>query len=363
MNNVKIKALTAIHIGSGETLMYGNDFVEGSDDGGEVLSIIDPQKVLNIIGEKNIDKWVASIDSFEPTNLFLKKIAPNVSYEDYSKRVIALYCPVRQGDTLKELIHDGQGRPYIPGSSIKGAIRTAILSTLVDNNSEYLIANDRNISARKIEKRIFGNDPNSDFLRFLQVGDAIFGSNYEIAIKMVNINERERNGFWDKSKPQIIEAICAEDESTFKLSIKQDQYNLASRYVHSLPECLKDESTLFNIINTNSIDLINKEIDYWEKREEKDKSDAISKYLEQLQSIRESCNSCVQDKECILRIGHGSGWRFITGDWSRTFSCFKNKIVPASRPKNERYVQFDFPKSRRVNTDCELLGFVKLTLN
>ena len=74
---------------------------------------------------------------------------------------------------------------------------------------------------------MFGDNPNRDIFRFLQVGDAYFGKNYEVAIRMVNINERERQGFWDQSKSQLIEAICPEDSAVFQMKINLTGYNLS----------------------------------------------------------------------------------------------------------------------------------------
>ena len=76
----------------------------------------------------------------------------------------------------------------------------------------------------------------------------------------------------------------------------------------------------------------------------------------------EQTQSCEAEKECVLRIGHGSGWRFITGAWTENLDYFYSVVVPVSRPKNFKYEQFDFPKTRRVDDECELLGFVKLSI-
>ena len=43
-------------------------------------------------------------------------------------------------------------------------------------------------------------------------------------------------------------------------------------------------------------------------------------------------------------------------------TLFENIVVPVSRPNNQNYREYDFPKTRRVDDDCELLGFVKLSL-
>lgn len=42
----------------------------------------------------------------------------------------------RPAQQIKEFIRDGFDRPYIPGSSIKGAIRTAVLSSIAQAMNE-----------------------------------------------------------------------------------------------------------------------------------------------------------------------------------------------------------------------------------
>ena len=41
---------------------------------------------------------------------------------------------------------------------------------------------------------------------------------------------------------------------------------------------------------------------------------------------------------------------------------FDTDIVSASRPQNAKYSEYMFPKSRRLGSDGELVGFVKLSL-
>ena len=365
MSEIKIETLTAVHIGSGESLQYGADFVPTKIDGEYYLSVVDPKKVLNLIGEENISQWVAAIEKKDATSSVVKRFAPTAKVKDYSKRIIFEWSEAKESDTLKEHIHDGRGVPYIPGSSIKGAIRTAILATMandahgLDNN---ILDYRHNVCAKQVESRFFGSTPNEDVFRFLQVGDAYFGKNYEVAIKMVNINERERQSFWDKSKPQLIEAIGPEDETVFQMKLNQEGYEFSKNSVKQCPVCMSSMSKLFETINNHSKQLLESEKDYWQERETKDDSDKVCTYIEKISDILQVVDKCKQGQECVLRIGHGSGWRFITGAWAEKLDNFNSVVIPASRPKNYKYEQYDFPKTRRVDDECELLGFVKLSI-
>ena len=128
MSRIKIETLTSVHIGSGENLQYGSDFVKGQNANGKIFGLIDAQKIMSLIGEEHISNWVAAIERKESSEEIVKQFAPNSYIEDYSKRVILDWSDgARTSDTLKEFIHDGMGKPYIPGSSIKGAIIIIII--------------------------------------------------------------------------------------------------------------------------------------------------------------------------------------------------------------------------------------------
>lgn len=366
MSTIKIETLTAVHIGSGETLQYGSDFVKGIDGEDNILGIIDPQKVMMLIGEQNIDKWVTAIEKKETTNTVVEIYAPKARINDYSSRIILNYCSnITNRDTLKEHIHDGNGTAYIPGSSIKGAIRTAVLSSIMSNEDKQkyeseIISSVGGVSANKVEGKLFGKTPNEDVFRFLHVGDAFFGRKYEIAFRMVNINERNKMGFWDISKPQLIEALSPDDEATFQIKLDLAKYNIAKGKVSILPESMKTISALFHTINEHTKSLIENEIEYWQQRVKNDESGCVDLYLKKMKEIKTEAEQCKGEKSCVLRIGHGSGWRFITGAWTEKFDNFYSAVVPKARPKHQQYKEFEFPKTRRVDEDCDLLGFVKL---
>ena len=368
---VKIETLTSVHIGSGEVLQIGSDFVKGKMGDDYVLAVVSPEKVLNLIGEEHLQDWVVAIERKESTGNVVKRFAPNAKVEDYAKRIVLEWSEAHERDTLKEHIHNGQGKPYIPGSSIKGAIRTAMLASLAENvnGAERKIDASANgkkkANANKVEKELFGSDPNNDVFRFLQVGDAYFGDCYTVSARMVNVNERTSRGFWDVSKPQLIEALCPEDETEFEMKLNIEGYNKSKERcstIGDLPMIMSSYENLFETINEHTISLLDFEIDYWRERSDMDDSDKVESYLEKIESIKKKVLKCCKGKECVLRIGHGSGWNFITGGWARDLDNFESLVVPVSRPNNQNYREYDFPKTRRVDHDCELLGFVKLSL-
>ena len=333
---MKLETLTSLHIGSGNMLQKDSDFVFGKDaEDFSVVGVIDPRKVLALVGEENIDAWTVAIENGRSTNDIVKQYAPNATIADYSLHTIDSYLS-RTPQQIKEFIRDGLDRPYIPGSSIKGAIRTAVLA----------------------------KDPNHDVFRYLLVGDA-FATGYRTAVyNMVNINERTERGFWDTSKQMATEVLLCGTEVDFSLVLKQPE--LRPTDMPAMPKALSSVNALLNVINNHTRTLLADEIDIWEsKNVDSQSEEKVNSYIEQLKDLLNAANECQGKHSAVMRIGHGSGWRFITGAWTERLSDNDfEAIVNKARPGNmKRYAYYDFPKSRRLEEDeCEPLGFVKLTL-
>lgn len=379
MNKVKIQTLTPIHIGSGNFLRNNSDFVQYHDGEDSYIYVIDPKKILNLIGVEHLDDWVRQIERNEDTKEFVKRMGHNATPDKYAVRTLMNYAQVHPNDTLKECMHDGMGRAYIPGSSIKGAIRTAVLATLAHSmeNIEAIVSEKNfktgkiNVGAKKVEAKIFGGDPNSDIFRFIKIGDAYFEEGCELSSRVINLNIRERSDLTDSSKPQIVEAIAPEYESTIQMKVDTSYYNWAKTHwpysagkakpLGELPVRMENVHSLFELINNHTKKLVNDEILYWQEMQN-GKYEGTEDYLNNIRYILQEINACQLGKECVLRIGHASGWRFITGAWTEQLDNFKTDIVPASRRGNDKYRQYDFPKSRRLDEDGDIFGFVKLSL-
>ncbi len=377
MSRIKIETLTPVHIGSGN-FISNSELVEFQNDDDSYVGIVSPEKILKLVGEYNINNWVTYIENDKSIKEFFKQYAPNATPKDYIKRSVLNFG---SGTTLKECLHDGSGKPYIPGSSIKGAVRTAVLASMVDVTKELEKQidktnpkkTDRNgnpikkASATSVENSLFAlskdKAPNSDFFRFIKIGDAYFEKDCEIALKEINLNIRiSHDDLTDKSKAQLVEFIAQEETSVFELKIEKKISDWSARQessvrVKSVPDEIANINMLFYLINCHTKSLLDSEIDYWSNVDKIGADD----YISALEQIHEKID--LSDKKtCILRIGHGSGWRFMTGAWTEKLNNFSDLVIPCSRPKNdEKYQEYDFPKSRRIDEDSDVFGFVKLT--
>lgn len=359
MSNIRIETLWPVHIGNGMFLLQGNDFIFTKKKSGEsVIDVLSEEKLGRIVGTSptTISQWVEEINKNNADD-FIKSRLKGHSSQEYAKRRIYNYASIPKWQTtLKECIHDGQGRPFIPGSSIKGAIRTAVMAKIArerilnDLDGSDLIEDKEKILS-SMEKRILGETISQNVFRYLSTGDIYFNPGVEIAVTQINLNIREQDSLLDYKKQQIVEVISANQCSNFRINAK-----------HEFFECLKIKGMngLFQLINEHTKRLVKEDIHFWTQGEGGD-YEGQDDYLENLRWILEDISDCGPN-ECVLRLGQGVGWRFITGAWTEHIDCFDELVVPKSRPKNYNYSQYPFPKSRRISKDSEIFGFVKLTI-
>ena len=178
----------------------------------------------------------------------------------------------------------------------------------------------------------------------------------------LNITHRSHLVPQSDIKPQFLEAIGMDAVSDFTLKLDADYYNWVKRVrpdaVGNMPDAMKELSALFQWVNAHTLLIVNREIDFWSSQTKT----GAEEYVEQMNDMRNRIMTLQTEgnHSCILRLGHAIGWDFITGGWTRPTSCFES-IVDVARPKNERYQEYDFPKSRRLDSDGEMIGFVKLS--
>jgi len=164
-----LQTLTPVHIGAGEELRLGFDFVIHNGrtwrlDVDAVLAAKWRQMGLDQSGSQRypLPGELLSPQDFNNAALF---------------RYIARGVPpsTKRDARLQACIKDPWDRPYIPGSSLKGALRTALAWTgwkeIRPRLNRSAIGNRRNWAGQPLERKLFGPDPNHDVLRALHVSD------------------------------------------------------------------------------------------------------------------------------------------------------------------------------------------------
>lgn len=367
MSEIKIETLSKIHIGNGTFLQKGNDFIVEDD----VIYVLSVEKLGKIIGSRPeaVQQWAEAI-FHGAAESFVKSHIKELPRSAYAKRQVECLTEFSGRQcTLKECMHDGMGRPYIPGSSIKGAIRTALMATLARKRIAGRLRQEKDRRKWKgivsgMEREVLHFDaltksgkkdtgPSTDLFRFLQTGDAFFDRGVEVALTQINLNMAGRQSLLDTRKQQAVEAIREGASSQFRMNV-DDLF-----YQKSGVDGLQD---LFTLINKHIYNLLCDEMEFWCKGEGA-RYTGQDDYIDQLEVILDLIDEC-QPNECVLRLGQANGWRFITGAWLEEAdkSFFNKEIVPLCRPKNSLYQGYPFPKSRRIAGNSNVFGFVKMTV-
>ena len=122
--NYRLTVLTPCHIGSGVKLRKDIHYVID----GRNIGIIDPEKVFAIIGEQGIDDWCNTLESKGSFFDFIKGKKPDIELEEFCSAIIDIEGGP-SGIVCTELKRHAAtlDKPYIPGSSLKGAIVSALL--------------------------------------------------------------------------------------------------------------------------------------------------------------------------------------------------------------------------------------------
>lgn len=366
----KIEIITPCHIGSGVKLTENIDFLVHN----ERIGIISPEKVCSIIGEKGIYSWCDALERGEDTWTFIQTQMPNAKLEDICSKVMKLH-----GSRCNELAPQIAtcGVSYIPGSSIKGAI----VSAIVGENSEKIslpdnIKKKNNIVAEQLlvkptEKRgktVF--NPTNSNLRFLRVGDAHFEGTTTVAIESYGLNLREQKSIIDKDVRMLVECI-EEGQAVFEVRIARELHDKCGSTVLPLPEAMTSDEKLLRAINRHTQRLLEEELQFWEEQKERDyyhidedkEQKKLDSYLEQIGRLKRNAEVYESGREALLRVGYGSGWRFMTGGWIDKECNMWNYVATTVRQdwKFHNYDKYDFPKTRRIGSDCRPFGFVKIS--
>ena len=390
---LSFKTLSPLHIGSGEQLVNGVDFYY--DKSTQKIHKIRPETVLEVIGENQVAQWTNLVS--EGKNIFVElpmlkdrmTQAEQLSYETLP--VDPTVNEIKKEYYFEFIRNKLTGNPIIPGSTIKGAIRTAYIRELILKNEEFkkyfiqqlerfksayereqnnrkkknlirgfenqietavfeLITNDFRLNKKDRKKRV-----QKDIFKFIQIADVELDIN---ALYVLNFQTLDyfRKG-WDikHSLTQTKEVIEASGEIRIKIDKRFWEKNTLD---------LKKVDDLFNLIHEHFKKLTEFEYDDFEKNLNANKFSDMelgSQIVESLKEINKDEN------QIIIRMASGSGWNFMTGRWAKD-------IIPEN---NDDDVEWDFlvdnllrhqrraaifPKTRRITSTNTFPGFISLKI-
>ena len=374
--NIKLTVVTPTFIGAGEDKNWksGMDYIQ---KGGKVY-VLDIDKMVKnqLFDEKELTALLVKGEDLSS----LIKSKP----DDDLRRALRYQpfdSPVDKSDEIKSVIrsqfHDV---PLIPGSSLKGAIRSVLFKYLYKKaeQEDRAKADGKKDEERKKknETDVFGKLKNGgDFMRFIQIGDVEMTTPNEsgnitviLNTKIFNLqnNEKSWRGGWKhafthtdkyfkaKGFNTLYECVAPGTSGSLVIALKQNAIGLLPPKDFILckeakESLLRDITVLFGIINEHTKAYLKKELDFFKKYNEADRTSEIIKNIEELIQRIPSDNS-----SCLLKMAAGSGFHSITGDWQ--YDDY-DKTGFNGKTGKKKY------KSRKIveyNEKLSLMGFVEL---
>ena len=369
--NIELEVLSPLHVGVGQEKdwMKGADYVK---DSGKVY-ILNQRKIAEKLSVDELTSFLMNKDD----RGLKQKIAG--ALDEVSDQVFK--APVDSDNDIKVFVKNGlTNKPLVPGSSVKGAIRSVLLEYFINNNRV-----DKN--NRRFEETFFGSANTGDeFMRFIKISDAGFEKTELTNSKIFNLYQdgNELKGGWkhlfrarDGQKGTtgnfkatgfntIYETLPVHTKSELTISLADKafrnliQSNVKTSYndIDKKREIVEDDITkLFGIINDHTKRYISKEIDFFNKYPN-DKTAHITETLKNILSEIPDDNS-----SCILKMSAGSGFHSITGDWQ--FDDFSIDRIDGNARNRGKLNNQESAKSRKIAIDGDsfyLMGFVKLSV-
>jgi CRISPR-associated RAMP protein, csm5 family len=146
---MKLEVLTPLHIGGADykSKLDKKEYIFDKDK--KTLTLIDNEKFIAFLIKKNLfEKYIAYIENnvnakvmIQNRNInlfnFLKANNIDKDIQDFRKKApIKLDMNIENMNDIKLMLRDVQGKPYIPGTSIKGALINLLLVDYIIKNRE-----------------------------------------------------------------------------------------------------------------------------------------------------------------------------------------------------------------------------------
>ncbi len=341
MYDVDVQTLTPLHIGTGRELLKDFDFaVRGSR-----TYRLNEDAILE---EKGADDAAAAavLAGTPPAHLIedLLGTAAGDAFVRYSLRGV----PRTQGTgaRLREQIKSAYDEVYLPGSSIKGALRTSLLRALWAQKAmkpaSAALGRNAKFAAQPIEKELMGRDPNHDLLRALQVADSALRRDVPLGVFNARVVTRRGIGGNERgSAPIEMEAIPS--DQLFALTVRVDQ-QLFSTWAQGaeLPTGgLSLLEQLPALVQQHAAASIAGERSWFEGLPG---GERVAAWYAELGGLK------LGNRRCLMQLGWGTGWESKTlGLHLRSDARFMQKIMDDYRmTRGIRVPPERFPASRRV---------------
>jgi len=369
--DARLTTITPVHIGTGDVLMKDIDFLV---EKGRTRRL-DVDKILDELWDET-----QSRKAEPPRPAELLQSIPRAEWDSYTAYMATGAMRANtSGSQVREQIKTPDHLPYIPGSSLKGALRTALAWAAWSEHITQPLSPQNDFDHRakfagqRLEDRLLrpgkqrSDGPNKDVLRALQVGDLHMWRMGQ-GFRVCNVNVVGRSA---TASPVEVEAIDAEALFRGQITIHDALFEEPALGFASRKPLLDN---LLSHVNAHSLAELEGLTREFSQRTHEGARNILTFCNELTQMIQQ-----IAPNQCLLRLGWGTGWdnktfgsRLSEGP-AGSLAFFEREVVERHRlyrGKRVRQVGDPFPTTRRVMVvrDADpvklkgMFGWVRLTL-
>ena len=326
-HQLRLSTLSPVHIGAGDSMDPFSYFIASGN-----LYCLDQFNLVNDLSEiqrKQLDELIdntGSDNNSEQTLIRLQRffhdnrqalygcvhtIRPlHQAIEGYYQNKLALQTKQHAQSklTISEITKSAyKGTPYVPGSSLKGAIRTVLSNDLLQANDSW------NSKSKNIEKHLYNYDnASSDPFKALRIGDfSMTEVIYPEVVFVSSISKKEDSP--NPTMPTLVEVLPAG-------IIQAIQGDLVVNPNHLTEELTAETlqlSNLFKSLNRFYLPKLTKELSLYQRQQTSqyaysDKKFAWAEKIHEL--IADLQSEFNNGKLALMRIGRYAGGEYKTWD-------------------------------------------------
>jgi CRISPR/Cas system CSM-associated protein Csm5 (group 7 of RAMP superfamily) len=344
-----LEIITPTQSGSGAELFKELDYIERN----QMAFIVDQQASFQAIASGNL--------ALDAQLLAGNRLSDwvNAAGQDFGYRLPWLGSTAKVPEKFREQLKDAMNRPYLPGSAIKGAIRTALIADWLRSANKANIDLSRQFpkrdkngrapnpksAAKYLLEGLTGKDAKQDIFRSFKVKDTLF-ANSELRLTDIRwLNETrwrslsQRKSFEGWQQADGIYAEVLQPEALGMLILQWDGFLLSDISTWQQNGTVsaiapKDFGDLRQRLNRLAEYRLQREIQFYKEQGKPAPEQECQRILNMMKADQQST---------YLQISWGSGWRGMTGDWAsdeqvKTFRELFN-LGRTGKP---------FPKTRRL---------------
>lgn len=295
-----IQTLSPLHVGAG-----GEDLQRRTPDflpmKGQLV-VVDPDRLTDVLGPHQIERLVAGVSMTELLE----------GLRDDQKQALAAYTlqdPGGDVTTIRPHVKLPGARPYLPGSSLKGALRTALAWAMVDDGAVQVRVRDlgtnRYWASSRLERALFGSDPNHDLLRALHVGDSE-GTAWQGGLRLAQVavySIQRQRGLAPKGSRFRFHLETIPEDVSFTATARRDNFILEPDQARQLR--FGDRSAyllrLPHHANRLAEKLISQERDFYRRY-------GPARLVEFYDRLGQTLDGLDRERCCLVQVAWGTGW-------------------------------------------------------